>query len=161
MIILSLNLRGFGSPTKLASLKILFTKIKPNVVFLQETLVSSEKEKSLFLKCLPHWAVAAVDSIGRFGGLLTGWNLDVVDFKSSGISARIFIEGKLLFSSTSFKLLNYYGPYNNREAFWEKLFESGILHEENLILGGDLNLTLSTQEVWGTSARMDQKDGFF
>ena len=46
-------------------------------------------------------------------------------------------------------VLNYYGPYKNREKFWELVQRSGFLSSPNLILGGDLNLTLKSSETWG------------
>ena len=50
---------------------------------------------------------------------------------------------------------NYYGPYNNREVFWNRVEASGFLNYPNLILDGDLNFTLSEVEVWGASGRSD------
>jgi hypothetical protein len=40
-------------------------------------------------------------------------------------------------------------PYKDREPFWQQLSDSGLLCEDNLIIGGDLNFTLSAREVWG------------
>jgi hypothetical protein len=61
----------------------------------------------------------------------------------------------LKLSKSTFKLLNCYAPYKDREPFWKTLFDSGLLHEDNLIIGGDLNFTLSANEVWGATARTD------
>ena len=37
----------------------------------------------------------------------------------------------------------------------------GSLDQSNAILGGDLNLTLTTNEIWGKNARSDAMDSFF
>jgi hypothetical protein len=41
----------------------------------------------------------------------------------------------------SLKLLNCYGPYFDREGFWEVVKKDGLINEPNLIMGGDLNFT--------------------
>jgi len=128
MILLSLNLRGFGSPIKLASLKRLFAKIKPDIVFLQETLVLGDKAKELFLQCLPRWSTVALDTHGFSGGLLTGLNPDVGDFQAIGTSVRILSFGRVKPSNSSFNLLNCYAPYKDWEPFWKTLFDSGLIH---------------------------------
>jgi hypothetical protein len=129
---------GFGSPTKLASLKRLLLKIKPDIVFLQETLVHGDKAKNLFLQCLPQWNVVSLDPIGHSRGLLTGWNPIFAEFCAFGTTAGIFLEGRVKLSKDPIKLLNCYAPYKDREPFWKKLFDSGFLCEDNLIIGGDL-----------------------
>ena len=50
-------------------------------------------------------------------------------------------------------ILNVYGPYRNRER--------GLLNSPNLILGGDLNLTLRASETWGTKAAIDPLSSHF
>ena len=52
-------------------------------------------------------------------------------------------------------ILNVYGPYRDRELFWEKAHRGGILSIPNLVLGGDLNLTLYSSEIWGKKASPD------
>ena len=52
-------------------------------------------------------------------------------------------------------ILNIYSSNDNRVSFWDKLCISPLLKEENVIIGGDLNFTLSTQEIWGSRARVD------
>ena len=59
-----------------------------------------------------------------------------------------------------YMILNVYGPFYDRTFFGEKLKDSGALEFQNLILGGDLNLTLSSNEVWGKYARADSLGPF-
>jgi hypothetical protein len=63
--------------------------------------------------------------------------------------AGILLEGVVKDTNLKVKLINYYGPYADRVVFWEDLKRNGIFDEENLILGGDLNFTTSSREVWG------------
>jgi hypothetical protein len=106
MIIFSLNLCGFGGPTKIASLKLLLKQVNPDVIFLQETLVDGEKEKIFFLQCLSLWNCVATDPNGRSGGLLSGWNPTYAEFCALGTNAGIFLEGRIKDSTEKMKLLN-------------------------------------------------------
>jgi hypothetical protein len=110
MLIFSLNLHGFGSSTKLASLKNLLQQIKPDIVFLQETLIEGDQAKSLFFHCLPHWNVVALDLHGRSRGLLTGWNPTLAEFCAFGTTTGIFMEGIFKHSLDPVKFLNCYAP---------------------------------------------------
>ena len=58
-------------------------------------------------------------------------------------------------------ILNVYGPFYDRKKFWENLKDFGALEVQNLILGGDLNLTMSSSEVWGKNARADSLGPYF
>jgi exonuclease III len=53
MILATLNVRGVGGPTKKLSLKRFIETVKPDVRFLQETMVSEVKARELFVKLLP------------------------------------------------------------------------------------------------------------
>ena len=57
--------------------------------------------------------------------------------------------------SSSVAILNVYGPYRDHELFWDKALRGGILNILNLVLGGDLNLTLNSSEIWGQKATPD------
>ena len=46
----------------------------------------------------------------------------------------------------SFAMYNVYGPYLERKGLWEEIFISRLIEARNVILGGDLNLTLSENE---------------
>ena len=54
-----------------------------------------------------------------------------------------------------------YGPFYVRKTFWEKFSLVGETKQQNVILGGDLNLTLEVGEVWGENARKDALAPFF
>jgi len=86
---------------------------------------------------------------------LSGWNPTYVEFCAYGTSAGILLEGKFKQSVGRYKLLNCYAPYKDRESFWQPLIDSGLLYEEGLIVGGDLNFTLTDREFWGEQARSD------
>jgi hypothetical protein len=146
---------GLGAPQNLLPLRDYLQQIKPDIVLLQETLIEGDKAKNLFFQCLPHWNVVALDSIGRSRGLLTGWNPTFAEFCAFGTVAGIFLEGRFKHTKEPVKLLNCYASYKDREPFWQQLFDSGLLCEDNLIIGGDLNFTLTASEVWGELARTD------
>jgi hypothetical protein len=57
--------------------------------------------------------------------------------------------------------MNLYGTYTDRIPFWNDLSNNKIHELRNLILGGDLNFTLSLEEVWGVRPRYDPQEGFF
>ena len=59
------------------------------------------------------------------------------------------------------KLLNIYGPYNNRVDFWENLENTSLIRKENLIIRGDLNFTLGAHEIWVPRVRLDTLSPFF
>ena len=62
---------------------------------------------------------------------------------------------------TIFKVLNIYGPYNERVPFWDSLRASQFLKKENVVIGGDLNFTLGVHDIWGLNARSDPLVAFF
>jgi hypothetical protein len=86
---------------------------------------------------------------------LSGWNPTIVDFCVFGTSAGIYLEGRFKQSVEKVKFLNCYAPYKERELLWQPIIESGLLREEGIIVGGDLNFTFSTREVWGDWTRSD------
>ena len=64
-------------------------------------------------------------------------------------------------TGTEFTILNVYGSFYNRKYFWEKIRHTGAMDKEKVILGGDLNLTLTMGEVWGENAKKDALGNFF
>jgi len=74
MILISLNIRGVGGTLKLPTIHRLFSNIKPNIIFFQETLVSKEKARKFTYSIYPNWMITVVSSIGTSGGLLVAWN---------------------------------------------------------------------------------------
>jgi hypothetical protein len=74
MLVLSLNLRGTGGVLKLASVRSVLDRTRPNIVFLQETLVNADKARCFFQLLRPKWLVCAVNSAGTSGGLLASWD---------------------------------------------------------------------------------------
>ena len=67
----------------------------------------------------------------------------------------IVLEGKLGFLDLDLTILNVYGPYKNRDRFWDPLSTLGLFNYENLILAGDFNFALSLAEIWGLNAKLD------
>jgi hypothetical protein len=57
--------------------------------------------------------------------------------------------------------LNIYGLCMECKRFWNHLVDSGLLTIKNLVVAGDLNLTVSTEEVWGRSSNSGSLPGFF
>ena len=76
---------------------------------------------------------------------------------------ELALETKLFDKETwiNFTLINVYSPFYERKNFWEKNKAEGVFNQPNVILGGDLNLTLTTRESWGEKARQDSLALYF
>ena len=161
MKIISFNVRGLGGKAKSLCLRTLFTSLKPDVILLQETMCSSLPALLAFSKILPSWEFCAVDALGLSGGILTAWNPRVVRCKAFRIYAGLLIQASFRGLSYPISILNVYGPYKDRGTFWDNAFDSGFLGAPDLILGGDLNLTLNSSEIWGTKSCSDPLSSYF
>jgi hypothetical protein len=94
-----------------------------------------------------------VDFIGLSGGILYAWS-PRKDYVSTYLAhVGIMLDGHVKDLDRSMNLINLYGPYSDREVFWEAIKTEGLFKEQNLILGGELNFTTSFREVWGAHAR--------
>ena len=60
-----------------------------------------------------------------------------------------------------FKFLNCCVPYYERHEFWGAVVNNGLLDDHSLIMEGDLNIVLSTREIWGPYSRIDPLVDFF
>ena len=117
------------------------------------------KDMELLLK---GWQFVSMDAKGRSGGLLLGWRTR--DFlllnawaMTSGLCAVLHsIELQLDLS-----FINLYGPYSNREFFWDNLSGMDCFKCPYLVFGGDLNFSLGLFEIWGVNARVDALTDFF
>jgi len=162
MKILSFNCRGLASLIKKTSLRRLVDLNQPDIVLLQETLGNSEDTVKILETLLPGWKFVGVDARGRSGGVASGWNMKRCRCDSSwgfqgGVGLDIWdaLLGKLV------TILNVYGPYLNRAGFWDSLLKMEFFDDRELVLGGDLNLSLGRSEVWGPVAYPDPLANFF
>ena len=57
--------------------------------------------------------------------------------------------------------INLYGPYIDKEAFWNNLLVMECFKCPKLVFGGDLNFSLGHSEIWGVKAHVDVLTDFF
>eukprot|EP00253_Pinus_taeda_P031123 PITA_31123 len=97
-----------------------------------------------------------MDSTGRSRGLAIGFNPASILAQASW-GGQGFM-GLDLFSAdlgTSLRVINIYGPCQQRENFWNHLLSLSIFTADNIIIGGDLNFSLGYSESWGSMAQVD------
>ena len=87
----------------------------------------------------------------RFFHLLNAW----------GVGLRLCASFSSIELNLDVCLANIYGPYIDREVFWNNLMDLDCLKCEKLILEGDLNFSLGLSEIWGIRARLDPLSDFF
>jgi hypothetical protein len=161
MILFSLNIKGVGGLLKSASMRHLLEKIRPTVIFLQETLADAEVARNFLFALKPDWMVCVASSIGNSGGLLAAWDPLHFDFMPSLSPGGILLTSTCHELNSSLALLNTYDPCMDRRSFWERLDNLGLLSLNYLIIAGDLNFTLNTKEIWGVRAKIDSLATFF
>ena len=135
--------------------------LKPLVILLQEMMMEGAKAIEVIEPGMKDWSFSHINFDGHLGGLLTSWSPDLskIKIKSYETLLKIVLEDRG--PGETFSLYNVYGPYHNKRKFWEFFFSSGLLEPQNMILGGDMNLSLSEREVWGSSMRMYSLSNFF
>ena len=60
-----------------------------------------------------------------------------------------------------FCFVNIYGPYGEREGFWNNLLNFISTNYTKIIFGGDMNFSMGLSEIWGDRARSDCLSEFF
>ena len=102
---------------------------------------------------LKGWSFTRLHSNRNFEGIITGWRDNVIVtnsfFVCSGMLIEVFSKGV----NKSFKVLNVYGPYEEKRCFWDRIFNSSMIQGSNLIIVGELNFTLNS----GDSAQMEPR----
>jgi len=162
MKIMSFNCRGLAGPNKKSAFRRVLTLEHPDVILLQETLGVGDVIKDCLESWLPGWTFITLDVKGRSGGLAIGWkNCKLKLITSWGMDSVLCAEVLSAELGFSIKVINIYGPYNNRVPFWDSLFGNPLLSGDSLVIGGDLNFSLGQSEVWGPHAHMDPLAGFF
>ena len=147
MLILSLNICGLGGRTKSLSLRALFKSLNPDFILLQETMCSASPALFAFLKLLPSWEFCAISARGLSRGLLSAWNPYKANCRAFQTCAGILLQASIQGMPDPLHILKVYGPYQDRDLFWDKALRGGLLNLPHLVLGGDLNLTLHSSEI--------------
>ena len=121
MMILSPNVRGLGGKTKLSRLCSLFHSLCPDMILLQETMCSTFPALYAFSKLLPNWEFCATSASGLSGGLLTAWNPRMVRCRAYETPTGILVKAKFRGMVDILDIINCYGPYKDREIFWDRI----------------------------------------
>jgi exonuclease III len=155
----SWNCRGLGSTLKEEAIKDLVRLVRPEVLLIQETKLEEDallRASNVFWKKGPGRAVSAR---GASGGLATFWDsakLDLVE--EEGTTHWLFTKLHHKDSGHLVSLFNLYVPvsYAEKKECWDSLKLFLNLHNpENLVVAGDLNVTLSLAEKKGGSIVRD------
>ena len=108
-----------------------------DVLFLQEIMgdgksLAGEMESLLF-----GWDFISLDAKGRSGGLLLGWRLRHFHFLSAwAMASGLFVSLFAIEMKEYFLFMNIYGPYLDKERFWNNIFSLDCLKNSRLIFGG-------------------------
>lgn len=116
---------------------------------------ASSVEIAYFRKMFPSWHISALEAINLSRGLVVLWYPIWIKAKKYSCLVGILISVKMKGHKFPINILNVYAPYKNRLLFWENLFASEILDVENLLIAGDLNVTLNMDEIWGINKKKD------
>jgi ribonuclease HI/exonuclease III len=159
MQIVSWNCRGLGSKTKEEALRDLTRLARPEVLLIQETKLEKEdllRASNLFWKKGPARAVSAR---GASGGIATFWDSSKFDLIEDAATTH-WLYTKLMHKGSGYlvSLFNLYVPVliNEKKDCWDSLaLFLNHSNSVNIIVAGDLNVTLSQSEKKGGSIVRD------
>jgi ribonuclease HI/exonuclease III len=153
MIFVSWNCRGLGSKLKEEAVKDLVRMTSPDVLLIQESKMAEPETIRASKNFWKKGAGRAVSARGASGGLATFWNSSTLDLIEEHDTIHwLFTKLQHRESGLQVSLFNIYAPVllSEKKDCWESLnnFLSTNQHE-NLILAGDLNVTLALSEKKG------------
>eukprot|EP00253_Pinus_taeda_P022475 PITA_22475 len=155
----SWNCRGLGSRSKEEALKDIVRVYSPEILLIQETKM---EDLPLLQTSKVFWKKGqgrAVSARGASGGIATFWNNDMYDFLQEK-SSHHWLLTQLLHkeSGQQVSMFNVYAPVlpNEKKICWNSL-HSFLLEQNpgNIIIAGDLNVTLALDEKKGGSIVRD------
>eukprot|EP00253_Pinus_taeda_P035660 PITA_35660 len=141
-----------GHPSKTTALRDLLQNERPKILLIQETK-QNQNEMQKIIDAQKNFSGASSNSRGAFGGITTMWNNQYWDCKST-IFNQNWLRTNLNSKEENCDLIiyNVYIPnhYREKEQCWKELKEN-IDNEQNpnIILAGDFNLILHTNEKRG------------
>lgn len=156
MIILSLNMRGWGDRAKRRHLRSLISTGNFNFICLQETkreILEENQISQLWGNLLFEYVVKPAN--GQSGGLLSSWVAGSCDFKFSFMGTG-FIGVALNVDNSLLYVVNVYAPcyLNGKRQGWEELKAyKQSLDDGDWCLVGDFNCVTRVEERKGIGVR--------
>lgn len=159
MNIVSWNCRGLGNPSKIEAVKDLMKAEPSDILLLQETKIEGHALLEISSSKWNKKAGKAVSSRGTSGGLATLWNGDLFQLENHK-ETQHWIQTELMHkaSKLNINLFNLYVPvsYQEKRECWRSL--SSYLEQiapSNIIIAGDLNITMKAKEKRGGTYSRD------
>lgn len=155
--ILSWNIRGMKKSKNKRNLRDLIRKLGPNIICVQETLMSVFLDKVLEQICNEGNVKAIYQAAsGHSGGLLICWDSELYDLCSYesmhhclGITLKDINTGKLIC------IFNIYGPQHSgmKKDFWKKLNHIHEIYKNRpCIFVEDFNCVRNSREMMNCSS---------
>jgi exonuclease III len=159
MKLTSWNCRGLGSKKKEDAIRDLIKTSRTDILLIQETKMSQQDSLTVLKNAWSSSKGVADNARGASGGLCTMWNNSKLDLIHSDPRMH-WICTQLLHkeSGQTVSLFNIYVPQHidEKRNCWQSIQDYLSENDlENIILGGDLNVTLSTEEKRGGSIVRD------
>ena len=144
-----------GSKVKEEAMQSLIRTETPDILLIQETKL----EDKLFLKISknlwPRSEARAISARGASGGIRILWNPNKYALSYEARNTHSLMQKmQNLDTKEIITLFNVYSPVNIREKkkCWETIkHQADLISMENVIIAGDLNLTLHSSEKRGGS----------
>ena len=98
--------------------------------------------------------MCSVDSNGLQGIMLSMHNPLVENFVPYLTCGGIILDMDTKCFSQNLRVLNLYGPYQNKPGFLDDIVQPSILKDPCLIITRDFNFTISVRDIRGSHARL-------
>lgn len=116
---LSLNCRGMASASNKLALWRLFENEPIDIIMLQETLGNAKSINQTLFSINLGWHFHSLDTMGRSGGVTIRYNpLSINVLATWGGVGLIRMDLVSVDLSLSIRIINVYGPCQQREKFW-------------------------------------------
>ncbi len=138
------NVKGLNSPIKRKRVYTYLKKLKPDIVYLQETHLTDSEHKKLKRDWVDQVFFSSFSSKSRGTTILLHKNVPFIATKTvSDPSGRyIMVQGQMY--SESWTFMNIYAPNFDDHLFVQEVFLQVSQASGFYLVGGDLNFCLDT-----------------